>query len=577
MQKIMRYLSMAALAVVGAVMSSCTNDDLTAEASQPQTNNTVTLTTTISLDGGAQTRALTSAGVKTFAKGDQIAVIYKNTEGKVVKAVSNALTDKDISADELSREKKKATFTVALTKPAPNGDLRYIYPAAMATDCSSVEKTNDDKTVNYDALSYQDGTLTSLAKNLDLAIFDGKLTADAKLPSYTATSPVKLTNHLTIGEFTIKNGSSDITSTIINLSISDGTNSYIVNRTAGAGPIYVAMKPISNKTVTVNATAEASDDLNYYSKEVTGATLQNNYIYPINVTTNKIDPPLTLEFIQNGEISFKNKAAGPVTYRINGLADPAYKIASGDTKKISVNVGDKVTFYGDNPRYDLGHGDWGTNSLIGCDGECYIYGNIMSLISSMGYATATELTGEYTFCHLFTENYNIKNHSSKELKLPATTLAEDCYQCMFSNCKNLTRAPELPAGKDGKGLLASWCYDSMFAGCDGLTVAPDLPAMKLERSCYQNMFSGCSNLTTAVLPANKLVNACYTYMFCNCKKLSSVTCLATDISADGCLDNWLKNAGADISEDKMLYVTSGINISSAKWNVPEGWRVIYNK
>ena len=66
-------------------------------------------------------------------------------------------------------------------------------------------------------------------------------------------------------------------------------------------------------------------------------------------------------------------------------------------------------------------------------------------------------------------------------------------------------------------------------------------------------------------------------MFCNCKKLSSVTCLATDISADGCLDNWLKNAGADISEDKMLYVQSGINIGSAQWNVPEGLRVIYNQ
>ena len=63
MQKIVRYLSMAALAVVGAIMSSCTSDDLTTEAPQPKVNNTVTLTTTISLGDGEATRALDGNGI----------------------------------------------------------------------------------------------------------------------------------------------------------------------------------------------------------------------------------------------------------------------------------------------------------------------------------------------------------------------------------------------------------------------------------------------------------------------------------------------------------------------------------
>ena len=578
MQKIMRYLSMAALAVVGAMISSCTSDDLTTEAPQPKDNNTVTLTTTISLDGGAQTRALTSAGVKTFAKGDKIAVIYKNTDDEVVKVVSDALTDDDIIADEQNHEKKKATFTVTLDNPASNGDLRYIYPAAMASDCFSAVNTNDDETINYDALKNQDGTLASLAKNLDLAIFDGKLTADAKLPTSTATSPVTLTNRLTIGEFTIKDGKGtaattddkDITSTIVCLSVGDGTNNYFVNRPEGAGPIYVAMLPISNKTVTVNATINNNNDLYYYSKEVTGVTLQNNYIYPINVTTAEIDAPLTLEAIDGGTISFRNKAAGPVTYRINGLADPAYTIASGDTKEISVDEGDKVTFFGDNPRYEPGHGEGSTNSLIKCTDDCYVYGNIMSLISSTGYATVTELTEDNTFTNLFYENYYMKNHPTKELELPAITLTSDCYYGMFAHCKGLTKAPELPAGKDGKGSLASYCYYYMFACCNGLTEAPELPATTLKRNCYNEMFSGCENLTTAVLPATKLDFCCYWNMFFECKKLSTVTCLATDISAVSCLDNWLKGAGTEAT-NPALYVKAGLNLPREKWNIPDSW------
>ena len=60
----MRYFSIAALALMGAVMTGCSNND---ELQQPESGKrTVTLTTTVSLDGGAGTRALdVSTGVKT--------------------------------------------------------------------------------------------------------------------------------------------------------------------------------------------------------------------------------------------------------------------------------------------------------------------------------------------------------------------------------------------------------------------------------------------------------------------------------------------------------------------------------
>ena len=55
-----RFLSMAALLVVGVMTTGCSNDDNIDNPQQPANNdNVVTLTATVSLDGGAETRAIT--------------------------------------------------------------------------------------------------------------------------------------------------------------------------------------------------------------------------------------------------------------------------------------------------------------------------------------------------------------------------------------------------------------------------------------------------------------------------------------------------------------------------------------
>ena len=270
--------SMAALVFVGAMTAGCSSDDLTAETPQPaDAGKTVVMKITISLSESASTRALTEAGVKTFAMGDQIAVIYKNTAGETVKVESAALLGTD-----LYDAGQNATFSVVLTNPEPSTAVRYIYPASMAAAAVATDvATNDDATINYAALATQDGTLATIASTLDLAVFDGTLTDQAALP------PATLENPLTIGKFTINNsGGTDITNTITKLTINDGTNTYTVIRTAAAGPIYVAMKPIaSTQTVTVNAEDESS---NYYMKVVAGKELNKNNIYPVNLTMSKM-------------------------------------------------------------------------------------------------------------------------------------------------------------------------------------------------------------------------------------------------------------------------------------------------
>ena len=547
MKQIFRKLNLAALVIVGVMAVGCTGaleeiipntpeettPGISEETQQQPENGTVTLTTTISIGNSAETKALSVAGVKTFAAGDQIAVIYKDTYGYTQKAVSAALT-----AENIREEGKKADVTVALTDPAQNGALRYIYPAAMALETIATDATIDDAgTIDFTRLDAQDGTLATLASSYDLAVYDGNLTGEAALPA-----SVTLTNQLAIGEFTIKDkdeSSTDITSEITQLTVSDGTNTYTVNRAAAAGPIYVAMKPVtSDKTITLTAVSSA----HHYLKAVTGKALAANKMYPISVDMpeDMLYEPLTIVASNNWPFIYVHNEArtsenyeGEIKYTINDgeVQTIDFHYNPDYIYDIAVTSGDIVRFYGDNAKYA------GSYIVVGADS--YIYGNVMSLISSTEFATATTLTADQAFQGLFhlpfpnsigLDNNYLKNHPSKALLLPATTLTANCYAEMFSGCGELTTAPALPATT-----LATLCYYEMFSGCVGLTTAPALPATTLTESCYYNMFRSCTSLATApALPATTLADHCYMYMFENCRSLTSAPTLPAETMKTGC-------------------------------------------
>lgn len=275
MKKTFRFLSMATLLVVGAIMTGCSSDENIDNPQQPANNdNVVTLTATVSLNGGAETRAITPNGTnpwpKTFEAGNQIAVIYKSgTETK--KAESTTFTP--------SADGKNATFTVTLTSPANNSAIRYIYPASMAKAvATSATITDDDATIDYTGLmNNQNGDLTTLGTYYDLAVFDGSLSG-TDLPA-SAT----LTNPLAICKFTMLDGTTDITPSVTSLTISDGTNSYAVTpSTPTTTPvyIYVAMKPVTSGNI---AFAAATSTTTYF-KTATNKTLAASKIYPIDVS-----------------------------------------------------------------------------------------------------------------------------------------------------------------------------------------------------------------------------------------------------------------------------------------------------
>ena len=153
-------------------------------------------------------------------------------------------------------------------------------------------------------------------------------------------------------------------------------------------------------------------------------------------------------------------------------------------------------------------------------------------------------------------------------ELPATTLANGCYIGMFYGCTSLTTAPELPATT-----LATECYLNMFQNCTSLVQAPELPATTLAESCYSGMFRDCTSLTTAPeLPVTTLAGRCYQSMFNGCNNLNYIKCLATDISATSCTNNWVArvvSTGTFIKHPNMTSWTTGVSGIPADWTVED--------
>ena len=254
---------------------------------------------------------------------------------------------------------------------------------------------------------------------------------------------------------------------------------------------------------------------------------------------------------------------------------------------ITLNTGEKVYIKGSNNAYY--DGSWSTQGYFTSTAEFNVSGNIMSLIYADDFKNKATLWSSSAFAYLF---YNANTLISAEhLVLPATILADYCYNCMFSGCTSLTTAPELPATT-----LAGSCYNSMFSDCWALTIAPELPATTLAISCYNSMFSGCSSLTTAPellattladycyydmffgcsslttapeLPATTLAEGCYQEMFCYCSSLTYIKMIATDVSANGCLSSWV----TDVASSGTFVKDASTTLPTGVDGIPDGWTV----
>lgn len=127
-------------------------------------------------------------------------------------------------------------------------------------------------------------------------------------------------------------------------------------------------------------------------------------------------------------------------------------------------------------------------NYIDATGTYKASGNIMSLLYGQDYdGTQTALKGDASFPSLFQNSTMLSDVSG--LILPSTSMTLDAYAHMFQGT-SITTAPELPATT-----LANHCYEMMFYNCKSLTKSPDLMyEEELPPQCYSQIFGGCSNL-----------------------------------------------------------------------------------
>lgn len=335
-----------------------------------------------------------------------------------------------------------------------------------------------------------------------------------------------------------------------------------------------------------------------------------NNLRPVKPSAPSGETPDYLCFTATGESTIgltNNRDNAPVLF----YSTDKKNWVSWDYSTITLNDGESVYFYGENP--DGFSKSSSVYSSFSMNGSIAASGNIQTLLSKegdridvpkycfyglfqlcMSLTTAPELpattlaTGCYrnmfSNCTSLTVApelpattlalecyYHMFNYCSSFTvapKLPATVLAESCYQGMFANCTALTEAPALPATS-----LRRLCYQSMFYGCTSLTTAPELPATTVSANCYYDMFNGCTSLTTAPVLLATYMNygsLAYNRMFQNCTNLQSVTTYITNWDTANTID-WLNGAGTSATNPTVYCPADSTIPSDNPSGIPTGW------
>jgi len=235
----------------------------------------------------------------------------------------------------------------------------------------------------------------------------------------------------------------------------------------------------------------------------------------------------------------------------------------GSTTLTLANAGDKVYFKageGGNKGISspTNHTLTGSNRF-NVSGAFAASGSVMSLLDGENYTTTIEQAGAFTY--LFYDCW-----MTQAPELPATTLADYCYDHMFYSCNSLTKAPELPATT-----LANSCYFRMFMDCYSLTSAPELPATTLADYCYGGMLQNCTKLTQApALPATTLATYCYYIMFHGCTKLNNINVNFSAWVPTNATDSWVNG----VASSGTFTCPAGLPEEFGEDRIPTGWTIV---
>ena len=468
----------------------------------------------------------------------------KWVSGDEVKIYSGS-TDAVFTATPLSNATTATFTTTDPTFEAGNSFIAY-YPANSVVSQNSVTIPATQESVDG---SLRDFPMHAYSTSIALQFTNlcGVLKLHLQKSDVTVTSIALTTDQTINGTYQVNNYNSTETATLNTTSVTNGTNTTIMECNQSitqshdfyiylpAGT-YSGLKLVitaSDGSVCIKGPAPAGRDVVIERSKYSTLTLSGNDLNFEQPTTTA--NPLTFEAkVSGATVKFNSPSniGARMVYSTDG--GNSWTTYGNNTDITLENVGDKVSFRAANSNSTLGTRNFRTCSRFTVNGDCYLYGNIMSLLFT-DYENATELDYYYsnTFSYLFYNVTDIYNHPTKQLLLPATELAPYCYAHLFDGCTNLTTAPALPANT-----LQGYCYQYMFNKCTSLTTAPALPATWLDAYCYSYMFNGCTSLTTApALPATSLASYCYSYMFYGCTSLTTAPALPATWLTSHCYSN----------------------------------------
>ena len=510
--KMMKYMTCLATALLALVACSDADDILSAYHSDP---NAVHITAEVgkaSADGFTRSNPLGDAEAqKKFNTDDEISVKADGQAAVTYKFNGTEWIPQD--SKFLKWESETMNFTAyypaTYTGGTPTQPMEYNSEANLAAAdymsfSDSQKNTGDNKL-----------TLTmerQMARVVvDIADFNDQYASGTKVNSVTIMG-VKAYKHETDGKFyaLMVPCNADNNAKFLSLKVGDNNTETLTGiPTLEAGKSYTYDLTVGKNKVVV-----------------TGITVKDWTTDKIINGVAELDTRPYLTFKAEGEQTFKMVNNGYFPSNIE------YSVNEGEWKNVVADQG--VTFGGSNGTLRLrgtnfngtatSDANYSTISFTNSGVKVACTGDIRTLLDYRNYKTVD--TQNAKFCNLF-ENCTALTFAPK---LPAETLASNCYSEMFSGCTNLNTAPELPATT-----LAEACYSEMFSGCTNLNTAPSLPATKLVENCYYNMFSGCTNLKTAPkLPATKLAYWCYNGMFNDCSSLTEAPILPAETLANGC-------------------------------------------
>ena len=217
------------------MLLACSGNDIEQDIPQPKTTTEgIPFVATISVGESSTTRALTedatnSQIVPSWAVGEKVALIHNGViDEMTVDAVVNAT----------------ASITGTITGSPVNGDaVTIIYPS------SAVDATTKD--IKADLLAAQDGTLATIAANYDVRKGTGKLNVGDVA---SLQGNVSLDNQFAIFQFTTKNADASATIDVKPLTITIGTQDYVITSASATNVLYAALPAVSSQTVSFSGT-----------------------------------------------------------------------------------------------------------------------------------------------------------------------------------------------------------------------------------------------------------------------------------------------------------------------------------